>query len=91
MDFVNQSGVEAGWTWGLERDGRELIIVVIKATYDLPETGAEATLSSEQAKLTEADEFTGEPGLSAPRYETDYSHRKLRCDVLLNGSAHSPL
>jgi hypothetical protein len=90
VDFVNQSSVEAGWTWGLERDGRELIIVVIKATYDLPEKGAEASLSSEQAKLTEPDEFTGEPGLSAPLYETDYSHRKLSCDVLLNGSAHVP-
>jgi hypothetical protein len=37
-----------------------------------------------------ADEFTGEPGRSAPLRETDYSHRKLKCDVVLNGSAHAP-
>ena len=38
----------------------------------------------------EADTFTGEPGFSAPVYETDYAPRKLRCDVLLNGSAYAP-
>jgi len=91
MEFVNQTGVEAGWTWGLEREGRELIVVVIKATYNLPESGQDATLAAEQCKLIEADEFTGEPGLSAPLYETDYSHRKLRCDVILNGSAYAPI
>ena len=40
--------------------------------------------------LTEADEFTGEPGYSATLYETDYAHRKPYCDVLLNGSAYAP-
>jgi hypothetical protein len=34
--------------------------------------------------------FSGEAGLSAPLRETDYSHRKHRCDVLLNGSAYAP-
>ena len=34
--------------------------------------------------------FTGEPGFSAPLYETDYAPRKPRCDVLLNGSAYAP-
>ena len=34
--------------------------------------------------------FTGEPGLSAPLYESDYAPRKPRCDVLLNGSAYAP-
>lgn len=90
MDFVNQSGVEAGWTFGFERDGRELLVVIIKATYNLPQNGEEPTLAEEQAKLVEADEFTGEPGYSAPLRETDYSHRKLRCDVVLNGSAYAP-
>jgi hypothetical protein len=90
VDFVNQSGFEAGWTWGLQSDGRELMIVVIKATYNLPRNDEPVTIATEQVKLTESDEFTGEPGLTAVLHETDYSHRKLRCDVLLNGSAHSP-
>jgi len=87
VELVNQSGVEAGWTLGFEPDGRELLVVAVKATYNLPPAGAEPTLASEQCKLTMADEFTGEPGTSALLRETDYSHRKLKCDVILNGSA----
>lgn len=90
MEFINQSGLEAGWTLGFERDGRELLVVVIKGTYTLPANGAEPTLAEEQSKLVQADEFTGEPGYSAPLRETDYSHRKLKCDVVLNGSAYAP-
>ena len=90
MEFVNQSGVEAGWTLGFESDGRELLVVAIKATYNMPRNGQDATLAEEQVKLVKADEFTGEPGLSAPLCETDYSHRKPKCDVILNGSAYAP-
>jgi hypothetical protein len=90
MDFVNQSKVAAGWTMGFERDGRELIVVAIKATFVMPKDGREPELAEDQAKLIEADEFLGEPGLSAPRYETDYAHRKPFCDVLINGSAYAP-
>jgi hypothetical protein len=90
MDFVNQSGLPADWTMGFEPDGRELLMVAMKATYTIPQNGGGAVLAEEQAPLTEADEFTGEPGMSAPLYETDYSHRKPRCDVVLNGSAYAP-
>src|SRR5262249_14883496 len=40
--------------------------------------------------ITPAEIFAGEPGLSAPIYESDYCRLKPRCDVLLNGSAHAP-
>jgi hypothetical protein len=90
MDFVNESKVEAGWTLGFQPDGRELLVVVVKAAYLIPENGEEPSLADEQVPLTEADEFTGEPGFSATLYETDYAHRKPFCDVLLNGSAYAP-
>ncbi len=91
MDFVNKSGVQAGWTMGFDRDGRELIIVAVKATFTIPEReGREPVLAPDQVPLTESDVFSGEPGLSAPIYESDYAHRKPRCDVLLNGSAYAP-
>jgi len=90
MDFVNETKVEAGWTVGFEPDGRELLVVAVKATFLIPDNGEEPTLAETQVPLTEADEFTSEPGLSAPLYETDYAHRKPLCDVLLNGSAYAP-
>lgn len=90
MDFVNRTDVSAGWTMGFDRDGRELVIVVVKATFAIPSNGEEPSLAEEQAPLVAADQFTGEPGLSAPLYECDYAHRKPMCDVLVNGSAYAP-
>ncbi|KQP22424.1 DUF2169 domain-containing protein [Pseudorhodoferax sp. Leaf267] len=90
MDFVNQSNLPAAWTLGFDPDGRELVVVAIKASFSIPEPGRQPRLLDDQASLTQADEFTGEPGLSAPRYETDYAHRKPLCDVLLNASAYAP-
>ncbi|MCA9469537.1 MAG: DUF2169 domain-containing protein, partial [Nitrospira sp.] len=90
MEFVNQTKLEAGWTLGFEPDGRELLVVVVKGTFVIPENDQEAELAEQQIPLTEADEFTGEPGFSATLYETDYAHRKPMCDVLLNGSAYAP-
>jgi hypothetical protein len=90
MDFVNESHVEAGWTMGFERSGRELLVVAVKATFVMPQDGAPPELAPVQAPLTEADTFTGEPGLSATVYECDYAHHRPKCDVLLNGSAYAP-
>jgi hypothetical protein len=90
VEFLNHSGVEAGWTLGFESDGRELLIIAVKATYNLPASYAQPTLAEEQVKLTTADEFTGEAGRSAPLREADFSHRKRKCDVVLNGSAWAP-
>jgi len=90
MQFQNATTAKAGWTLGFERDGRELLVVAVKATYNIPQDGAEPELADEQSPLTLADEFTGEPGISAPLRETDFAHRKLFCDVLLNGTAYAP-
>jgi hypothetical protein len=91
MLFTNETKMEAGWTLGFEKDGRELIVVAVKGTFSIPQDPKEeAALAEEQIELTEADEFTGEPGASATLYETDYSPRKPACDVLVNGSAYAP-
>ncbi len=90
MEFVNETGLPAGWTMGFDKDGRELIVVVIKASFDMPEPGQAAELSAQQVPLAEADTFTGQPGLTAPLHEADFAHRKPHCDVLLLGSAYAP-
>ncbi len=90
MNFVNETPFAANWTTGFDRSGRELLIVVAKATYVLEPDRLDPVLADERVELVEADEFTGEPGSSAPRYETDYAHFKPHCDVLLDGHAHAP-
>ena len=90
MKLTNESGLEAGWALGFQPDGRELLVVAVKGTWSLRNEGGPCELAPDQMPLVEADEFTGEPGLSSLRYECDYAHRKSRCDVLLNGTAYAP-
>jgi hypothetical protein len=90
MNFNNASGLPGAWTMGFQRDGRETLIVIAKATYRMPAQGEPACLAPEQLPLIEADQFTGEPGFSAPLFETDFAHVKPACDVLLNGTAYAP-
>jgi hypothetical protein len=90
MEFINATGMAAGYTMGLQPDGRELLVVVVKGAFTIPEDGGKPELAPEQVPLVEADVFTGEPGFSAPLYESDYAPHKPRCDVLLNGSAYAP-
>jgi hypothetical protein len=81
----------AGYAMGMEPSGRELLVVVVKGTFRIPAlSGERLILEENQLPLVMSDVFYGEPGLSAPRYEIDFSPRKRRCDVLLNGAAYAP-
>jgi hypothetical protein len=90
MELLNATKMQAGYTGGLNPDGRELLVVAVKGTFTLPESSEPATLAETQAPLIEADTFTGEPGFSAPVYECDYAPIKPSCDILFNGSAYAP-
>lgn len=90
MDLLNATEMQAGYTMGMQPDGRESLVVAVKGTFLIPKNGEESQLNEEQVPLIEADVFTGDPGFSASLYESDYPPRKPRCDVLLNGSAYAP-
>jgi hypothetical protein len=93
MELINATRMVAGYTMGLEPSGRELLVVVIKGTFRIPQPGEpvdRVALADEQLPLVMADTFTGEPGFSAPVYEADFAPRKPQCDVLLHGCAYAP-
>lgn len=90
MDLLNTTKMQAAYTQGLDKDGRESLVVVVKGTFKIPLDGSEPQLADAQKPLIMADTFTGEPGFSAPIYEADFAPIKPRCDVLLVGSAHAP-
>jgi hypothetical protein len=90
VELVNATRMVAGYTLGLEPDGRERIVVAVKGTFTLPRGGEAPRLADEQLPLVMADEFTGEPGFSATLVESEFPPVKPRCDVLLNGSAYAP-
>jgi len=90
MRLLNATKMQAGYAPGIQPDGRQLLVVVVKGTFTIPKDGEEPKLAKEQVPLVDADIFTGEPGLSASLYESDYAPHKSKCDVLLNGSAYPP-
>jgi hypothetical protein len=90
MELINSTRMVAGFTMAFESSGRELLVVVVKGTFEIPAPNEPVRLAEEQAPLVMADTFTGEPGLSAPRYESDFAARKPRCDVMVVGSAYAP-
>ena len=90
MKLLNATKMQAGYTMGMRPDGRELLVVVVKGTFEMPKGSEEPKLAEKQFPMVDADTFTGEPGLSAPIYESDYTPVKPRCDVLLLGSAYAP-
>jgi hypothetical protein len=90
MQLLNATRMNANYAMGMGPSGRELLVVVVKGTFRIPHDGKEPQLAAEQAALIDADQFSGEPGFSAPLYECDYAPIKPRCDILLNGSAYAP-
>ncbi|GLS31130.1 hypothetical protein SAMN04488498_12437 [Mesorhizobium albiziae] len=91
MQIWDQMGYPHEFTMATDVAGHDWIVVVVKGTFDFPETpNAPVRKSAEQMPLVFADTQTGEPGYSATVWETDFAFRKPRCDVILNGCAYSP-
>lgn len=91
MRILNNTGMLAGYTMGMEPSGQECLVIAIKGTFSIPKIRGEAPrLLDEQVPLVEADTFSGEPGFSAPLFEVDYAPIKHHCDVTLVGSAYAP-
>lgn len=90
MNLKNATKYPAAYTMGMEPSGRELLVVVVKTTFTIPQDGGRPAPAKRQAPLVQADVFAGEPGTSAPIFECDFVPAKPRCDVILHGSAHAP-
>lgn len=90
MELINATDLVTAYTMGMDKTGRESLVVVAKGTFSLPQDGGEPELLAEQPPLIEADLFTGEPGFSAALYESEFAPYKPRCDVIVNGSAYAP-
>lgn len=78
-------------TMGMDVAGREFLVVVIKGSFAFPEShdAAPQPLSTQTPFVT-ADTFTGAPGFSATRWESDFAFRKRACDVVVQGAAYAP-
>ena len=90
MNLFNATPYKAAYNLGLQKSGRNCLIIVVKATFNLPKkSDEEPLLAEDQVELFDTDTFTGDPGMSAPIYENDFATHKPKCDVLLHASAYS--
>ncbi|MFP2929729.1 DUF2169 domain-containing protein [Pyxidicoccus sp. 3LG] len=90
MELINTSRLPLEVTTALDKSGREHLVLVAKATYTFGDDGRPPELAEESHPIAYTDDFFGEPGVSAPRYESDLAMTKRRCDVLVDATAHAP-
>lgn len=91
MHLDNATVFPAAFTMAMDSDGRQHVVVVVKASFAFPENGgATCPVAEDQDPLLMADTFWGDPGHSAPRAEMDFAHIKAHCDVLIEARAHTP-
>ena len=85
----NRTPFAAAQGWVRDRDGAEVWLVVVKATFDVLRDGSVAP-SAVQPQPVRAPEYYGPPGESSIRRDSDFVLTKCTTDVLVDGDAHAP-
>jgi hypothetical protein len=87
VDNRTPFAAERGWV--RDRDGAEIWLVAVKATFDIRPDGS-TEVSKEQPPVLRVPEHHGEPGKSSIKYEADLVLTKKTTDVILVGHACAP-
>jgi hypothetical protein len=88
-ELKNQTpyGVERNWI--RDKQGRHHWIVAVKATFKVEPDGR-LTLADEQPPPALAPEYSGDPGASSLRWDSDLLYAKPCTDVIAEAHAHAP-
>ena len=87
IDNRTPFAAERGWV--RDRDGAEIWLVAVKATFDIKPDGT-TEVSKEQPPVLRLPEHLGEPGKSSIKYDADLVLTKKTTDVIVVGHAHGP-
>ena len=87
MEVTNPTPFEAAPAAVADRDGADLLVVVLKATYALDGEGGMAPAET-QRPVEWADRYAGDPATSSVTYASDLAIGKASTDVVLTGSAY---
>ena len=85
----NNTPFAAERAWVRDRNGAEIWVVAVKATFDISPEGS-TCLSAEQEEICRVPVYRGEPGSSSLLYESDLIQVKPATDVILHGHAYAP-
>jgi hypothetical protein len=87
VDNRTPFAAERGWV--RDRNGAEVWLVAVKATFDILPDGTTIP-SKDQPPVLRVPEYHGEPGKSSIKYEADLVLTKTTTDVLVVGHAYAP-
>ncbi|HTT13066.1 MAG TPA: DUF2169 domain-containing protein [Burkholderiaceae bacterium] len=85
----NRTPFAAERGWARDRDGSEVWLVAVKATFDILDDGSTAP-SKEQPPVLRLPEFHGKPYKSSVKYDADLVLTKRNTDVIVVGHAYAP-
>lgn len=85
----NQTRYAHSHSWDRDRDGAETWIVLIKGTFDILADGSTKP-ADEQLPVCTIPVYTGPPGASSLRMDSDLLRVKPTTDVLVSGHAYAP-
>src|SRR5262249_9773371 len=87
VDNRTPFAAERGWV--RDKNGAEIWLVAVKCTFDIQPDGS-TKISEEQPPALRVPEYTGEPGQSSLRFESDLILTKTTTDILVIGHAYAP-
>jgi hypothetical protein len=85
----NHTPYAAERTWIRDKQGRHLWVVAVKATFDI-KANNRLELAEEQFPPALAPEYSGEPGVSSLRWDSDLMYAKTGTDIIAEAHAHAP-
>ena len=86
MKFDNNTPYEAGRYVVQDEKGKDLLIIVVKATYEFNHDGS-LTISDKQEKVELADQYFGDSETTGIKYASDVTYGKKSSDIALIGHA----
>lgn len=92
-DFENETPFGALAVPSADREGVDLLLIVVAAQFELPEPGSDESrlrLSTTQEPPPMAEEYVGEPGQSSIRRDGQAAYTKPATDVYVCGDACAP-
>ncbi len=87
LPFINTTPYAAEPMPMLDTEGRETLVILAQATFDIPLKGP-LKLAEKQRKIETGGMWWGEPGLSSLRFEPQIAPWKPGTDIVLHGHAH---
>ena len=90
LELNNTTPLSAELIPGLDKNGYDYAVVIMKARYNISPGRNALVFSDEPATIFQSDESYAEPGKSSVRYGSDICLVKQATDIVVNGHAYAP-